>query len=64
MASPSAAGRARFDAVVDDLKSEVDIVGTSKFDMPSTKCRHGRAFAGLYGDDLVFKLDGDAAQLL
>jgi hypothetical protein len=49
--------------VVDDLRSDVDIVGTSIFGTPSMKCRHGRAFAGLDGDDMVFKLDGEAAQL-
>jgi hypothetical protein len=30
------------------------------FGTPSMMCRHGRAFAGLYGDDMVFKLDGEA----
>ena len=30
------------------------------FGMPSMMCRHGRAFAGPYGDDMVFKLDGEA----
>jgi hypothetical protein len=59
MAQPTEAGRARFDAVVDELKNELDIVGASMFGMPSIKRRGGKAFAGLYGDDMVFKLDGD-----
>ena len=60
MATPSAAGRARLDAVVDELKNELDIVGASMFGMPSIKRRGGKVFAGLYGDDMVFKLEGDA----
>jgi hypothetical protein len=28
--------------------------------MPSVKGGDGKAFAGLYGDDVVFKLAGDA----
>ena len=60
MATPSVAGRARLDAVVDELKNELDIVGASMFGMPSIKRRGGKVFAGLYGDDMVFKLEGDA----
>ena len=60
MAQPSEAGRARFDALVDELKDELDIVGASMFGMPSVKRRGGKAFAGLYGEDMVFKLEGDA----
>jgi hypothetical protein len=60
MAQPTEVGRARFDAVVDELAQELDIVGASMFGMPSLKRRGGKAFAGLYGDDMVFKLAGDA----
>jgi hypothetical protein len=60
MALPSEVGRARFDAVVEELKNELDIVGASMFGMPSMKRRGGKAFAGLYGDDMVFKLEGKA----
>ena len=60
MAQPSAAGRARFDGLVNDLKGELDIVGVSMFGMPSMKRRGGKAFAGLYGEDMVFKLEGEA----
>jgi hypothetical protein len=60
MTQPTEAGRVRFDAVVEELKNELDIVGTSMFGMPSIKRRDGKAFAGLYGDDMVFKLKGDA----
>ena len=60
MAQPSEVGRARFDRLVDELKNELDIVGASMFGMPSIKRRDGKAFAGLYGEDMVFKLDGEA----
>jgi hypothetical protein len=60
MTPPTQAGRLRFDTVVEELKDELDIVGTSMFGMPSLKRRDGKAFAGLYGDDMVFKLEGDA----
>jgi hypothetical protein len=46
MAQPTEGGRARFDALVDELKSELDIVGASMFGMPSMKRRGGKAFAG------------------
>ena len=59
MAQHTEDGRARFDALVDELKNELDIVGASMFGMPSIKRRGGKAFAGLYGDDMVFKLAGD-----
>jgi hypothetical protein len=59
LAEPTEAGRARFDVLVEDLRSELDIVGASMFGMPSIKRRGGKAFAGLYGDDMVFKLDGE-----
>jgi len=60
MPQPSAAGRARFDALVDELTNELDIVAVSMFGMPSVKRRGGKTFAGVYGDDMVFKLDGEA----
>jgi len=57
---PTEVGRARFDVVVEELRNELDIVETSMFGMPSVKRRDGKAFAGLYGDDMVFKLEGAA----
>ena len=60
MAQPSGAGRARFDRLVGELKGELDIVGASMFGMPSLKRRGGKAFAGLYGGDMVFRLEGEA----
>jgi len=60
LAQPSEVGRARFDRLVDELENELDIVGTSMFGMPSIKRRDGKAFAGLYGEDMVFKLEGEA----
>ncbi|MHB1473215.1 MAG: hypothetical protein ACYCV4_06225 [Dermatophilaceae bacterium] len=60
MDQPTEAGRARFDALVNELKNELDIVGASMFGMPSIKRRGGKAFAGLYGEDMVFRLEGEA----
>ena len=60
LAQLSEVGRARFDRLVDELENELDIVGTSMFGMPSIKRRDGKAFAGLYGEDMVFKLEGEA----
>jgi hypothetical protein len=60
MTQPTEAGQVRFDAVVEELGDELDIVGTSMFGMPSVKRGDGKAFAGLYGDEVVFKLAGDA----
>lgn len=60
MARPSEARRVRFDALVGELKNEMDILGASMFGMPSIKRRGGKTFAGLYGQDMVFKLDGEA----
>ena len=59
MTQPTEAGQVRFDAVVEELGDELDIVATSMFGMPSVKRGGGKAFGGLYGDDVVFKLDGD-----
>ena len=60
MTQPTEAGQVRFDAVVEELGDELDIVGTSMFGMPSVKRGGGKAFGRLYGDDVVFKLAGDA----
>ena len=60
MPAPTEAGRVRFDAVVEELRNELDIAETSMFGMPSIKRREGKAFAGLYGDDMVFRLEGEA----
>jgi hypothetical protein len=60
MAASTEAGRVRFDAVVQELSGELDIVQTSMFGMPSLQVRGGTAFAGLYGDDMVFKLEAEA----
>jgi len=60
MTPPTAVGRARFDALVEELRDELDVVAASMFGMPSIKRRGGKAFAGLSGDDMVFKLEGDA----
>jgi TfoX-like protein len=55
---PTDAGLARFAAVLEELGSERDVAKASMFGMPSIKRRSGKAFCGLYGDDMVFKLAG------
>jgi hypothetical protein len=59
LSRPTDDGRARFDALAEELVAELDVQRASMFGMPSLKRRGGKAFAGLYGDDMVFKLDGD-----
>lgn len=59
MAQTSEAGRARFDGLVEELKADLDIVGASMFGMPSMQRQGGKVFAGLYGNDMVFKLEGE-----
>jgi len=49
---------ARFSALLEDLSSERDVVKASMFGMPGIKRRGGKAFCGLYGDDMIFKLVG------
>ena len=49
---------ARFTALLDELSSERDVVKASMFGMPGIKRRGGKAFCGLYGDDMIFKLAG------
>ena len=60
MPQPTEAGRVRFDAVIQELGDELDVVETSMLGMVSIKRRDGTAFAGLCGDDMVFRLGGDA----
>ena len=50
---------ARFAALLDELSSERDVVKASMFGMPGIKRRGGKAFCGLYGDDMIFKLEGE-----
>jgi hypothetical protein len=59
MSKPTEAGMARFSAVLDELSSERDVVKASMFGMPGIKRRGGKAFCGLYGDDMIFKLAGE-----
>jgi hypothetical protein len=59
MSKPTAAGMARFAALLDKLSSERDVVKASMFGMPGIKRRGGKAFCGLYGDDMIFKLQGE-----
>jgi hypothetical protein len=59
MSKPTDAGMARFTALLDELSSERDVVKASMFGMPGIKRRGGKAFCGLYGDDMIFKLEGE-----
>ena len=59
MSKPTEAGLARFDALLEELSSERDVVKASMFGMPGIKRRGGKAFCGLYGDDMIFKLQGE-----
>ena len=60
MEKPSDAARERYDRLLQELGEELDVAKVSMFGMPSIKRRSGKAFAGLYGEDMVFKLAGDA----
>ncbi|MEA2639700.1 MAG: hypothetical protein QOF51_1094 [Chloroflexota bacterium] len=55
---PAEATKRAFDAVGINLAPE-DALPGQMFGMPCLKVR-GKAFAGLYGDAMVFKLTGDA----
>ena len=59
MSKPTDAGMARFTTLLDELSSERDVVKASMFGMPGIKRRGGKAFCGLYGDDMIFKLEGE-----
>jgi hypothetical protein len=59
MSKPTEAGMARFDALLDQLSGERDVLKASMFGMPGIKRRGGKAFCGLYGDDMIFKLQGE-----
>ena len=59
MSKPTEAGVARFTALLEELSSERDVVKASMFGMPGIKRRGGKAFCGLYGEDMIFKLTGE-----
>ena len=59
MSKPTEAGLARFAGLLADISSERDVVKASMFGMPGMKRRGGKAFCGLYGDDMIFKLQGE-----
>jgi hypothetical protein len=59
MSKPTETGMARFTALLEELSSERDVVKASMFGMPGIKRRGGKAFCGLYGDDMIFKLAGE-----
>ena len=60
MAKASDEGKADLDQLAEDLCAAADVQRSVMFGMPSIRRRGGKAFAGLYGEDMVFKLDGDA----
>ena len=59
MSKPTEVGMARFTALLEELSSDRDVVKASMFGMPGIKRRGGKAFCGLYGDDMIFKLAGE-----
>ncbi len=59
MSKPTEAGIARFTALLEELSGERDVVKASMFGMPGIKRRGGKAFCGLYGEDMIFKLAGE-----
>jgi hypothetical protein len=59
MSKPTEAGMTRFTTLLEELSSERDVVKASMFGMPGIKRRGGKAFCGLYGDDMIFKLVGE-----
>jgi hypothetical protein len=59
MSKPTEAGMARFAALLDELSTERDVVKANMFGMPGIKRRGGKAFCGMYGDDMLFKLAGE-----
>jgi hypothetical protein len=59
MSKPTEAGLARFAGLLADISSERDVVKASMFGMPGMKRRGGKAFCGLYGEDMIFKLAGE-----
>ena len=59
MSKPTEGSIARFSALLDELTRDVSVVRASMFGMPGIKRRGGKAFCGLYGDDMIFKLEGE-----
>jgi TfoX N-terminal domain len=59
MSKPTEAGMARFATLLEELSKERDVVRASMFGMPGIKRRDGKAFCGIYGDDMIFKLEGE-----
>jgi hypothetical protein len=59
MSKPPEAGVARFTALLEELSSERDVVRVSMFGMQGMKRRGGKAFCGLAGEDIIFKLAGE-----
>lgn len=60
MGTPDEAAVAALDDIVEALSTQADLQRASMFGMPSARRRGGKAFAGIYGTDLVLKLDGPA----
>ncbi|WP_411285412.1 hypothetical protein [Lapillicoccus sp.] len=60
MAKASDKGKAYLDELAEDLCAAADVQRSVMFGMPSIRRRGGKTFAGLYGEDMVFKLNGDA----
>lgn len=52
--------RTQYDAVVDETIAISPSKSSKMFGMPCLKNEHGKAFAGLYQETMVFKLGGAA----
>jgi hypothetical protein len=50
---------ARYTALAEELATSSGVTPSKMFGMPTLKA-NGKAFAGLYEESMVFKLDGDA----
>lgn len=55
----SPATTSRYHQVVAELTATAQVVSSKMFGMPTLKRSGGKAFAGLFGEAMVFKLSGD-----
>lgn len=55
----SPATTARYDEVVAELTATAQVSASKMFGMPTLKRSEGKAFAGLFGEAMVFKLSAE-----
>lgn len=60
MEKASEQARTRLREIVAELALSTPVVATQMFGMPSAKHAGGKTFLGSWGEDLVFKLSGQA----